>query len=50
MWLKMLLQWLERQRVDAARQQVEALQAEREYHALQLRKAEYVTWYFPPPC
>lgn len=50
MWLKMLRQWLERQRLDAARRRLEELRAEREFHELQLRKAQAAAWYIPPPC
>ena len=50
MWLKTMLQWLERQKLISQEQQAEELRAKRQNDELALRKAEVMPWYFPPPC
>lgn len=50
MWLQLLRRWLERKE-SLSKEQCEAeFRAERERHELEVRKAEALRWYLPPPC
>jgi hypothetical protein len=49
MWLKALLQWLDRRAQTAEERRAEEHRARQECHAVALRNAQITPWYLPPP-
>jgi hypothetical protein len=48
MWLKVLGEWLARQRQASAERRVEQWRARQDFHRQEQRRAEFVPWHFPP--